>query len=243
MIYRQPSRLIPVAVNAGFEPRDRAAYFAEVDVLVVADLHLGRARSANIDFPVGETGRMMDRLVTLLERYEPAEVVFAGDVLHAFSYVPDGVEAAIGELRDTVLAAGAAPVVVSGNHDTMLESFTDPVEDYSIGEGMIICHGHEEPSTSGTQYIIGHEHPAIDIAGRRRPCFLVGRGVYNEADVIVLPAFNQLAVGTEINGMTGEDTASPLLAELESFRPIVCDSSSEETLAFPPLADLREYLS
>lgn len=229
--------------NAGFAPCDRAAYLGAGDVLVVADLHLGRARSANIDFPVGETGRMVDRLAALLDRFEPAEVVFAGDVLHAFSYVPDGVEAAVGKLRDTVTAAGAEPVVVSGNHDTMLESFTDPVAEYASGQETIICHGHEEPSTSGTRYIIGHEHPAIDIAGRRRPCYLVGSGVYNGADVIVLPAFNRLAVGTEVNGMRGEDAASPLLAELESFRPVVRDSSSEETLTFPPLAELRKYLS
>lgn len=232
-----------MVVNAGVEPCDRAVYLAMDDVLVVADLHLGRARSANIDFPVGETGMMVDRLAALLDRFEPAEVVFAGDVLHAFSYVPDGVEPAVDRLRETVTAGGADLVVVAGNHDTMLERFVDTVEEYATGDGTIICHGHAEPATPGTQYVIGHEHPAIAIAGRRRPCFLVGRGVYQGADVIVLPAFNRLAAGTEINGMTGADAASPLLADLELFQPVVRDTGSEETLAFPPLADLRKYLS
>ncbi|MFC6726746.1 metallophosphoesterase, partial [Halobium palmae] len=98
------------------------------------------------------------------------------------------------------------------------------------------------PTEPPRLYVVGHDHPAIEIEGQKRPCFLYGPGVYRGADVLVLPAFNRLARGVTVNGRWGSDFQSPLLSRVNEFRPVVYDTDSQETLEFPPLGKLRRML-
>jgi putative SbcD/Mre11-related phosphoesterase len=225
-----------------FSIRERAAYLPDPGALVLADLHLGRSRTSNVELPLPEREAIASRLADLLEAVEPGTVVLAGDVCHAFGTVPEGVPGALDALRDRVENAGADLVVVRGNHDTSLDSLADPVPEHRLGDGTLVRHGHEEPGADADRYVIGHDHPAIEIEGVRRPCFLWGEGVYRGADVLVLPAFTELAAGTPVNGMRGRDAQSPLLADLGAFRPIVREAEREETLVFPPLDAFRKLL-
>ncbi len=225
-----------------FSVRDRAAYLPDPGALVLADLHLGRSRTSNVELPLPEREAIASRMADLLEAVEPGTVVLAGDVVHAFGRVPEGVHGAFSELREHVERAGAELVVVRGNHDAALDSLADPVSKHRLDDGTLVCHGHEEPAADADRYVIGHEHPAIEIEGVRRPCFLWGEGTYRGADVLVLPAFTELAAGVTVNGMRGRDAQSPLLAELGAFRPIVREEESEETLVFPPLDAFRKLL-
>jgi len=138
-------------------------------------------------------------------------------------------------------AADAELVVVRGNHDTTLDALADPVPETRLRDGTVVHHGHEPPEADASRFVVGHDHPAIEIEGVRHPCFLWGNGSYREADVLVLPAFTELAAGTPVNGMRGRDADSPLLADIGSFRPIVRDETGE-TLVFPPLDSLRDHL-
>jgi putative SbcD/Mre11-related phosphoesterase len=232
-------------VTDAVEFRDRAAYLPDADAVVVADFHVGRDRTSSVELPLGEREDLVDRLAGVLSTFAPAELVLGGDLLHAFDSVPEGTPETVGAIRETVADSGAELVVVRGNHDPMLESVYDgPVHDeYRLADGeTLVCHGHEAPDADAARYVAGHDHPAIEIEGRRRPCFLHGRGVYRGADVLLLPAFNRLASGTPINGATGADLLSPLAAELARFRPIVRDTEAEETLEFPPLGQFRRLL-
>lgn len=231
-----------VGTDLGFRPRDRAAYLPAADALVLADVHLGRGATSNVEVPFHEGEAIADRLTALVDHFTPAEVVFAGDLLHAFSTIPAGVADALETLIACVEARGAKPVVVEGNHDPMLEGLADPVPVYRLDDGTVVCHGHEPPSELAERYVIGHEHPAITIEGLRRPCYLLGTGVFRAADVLVLPAFNRLTVGTVINGLTSGDAHSPFLADIESFRPVVWDAGEDDPLAFPALGSVRDYL-
>jgi putative SbcD/Mre11-related phosphoesterase len=225
-----------------FSVRDRAAYLPGANALVLADLHLGRSRTANVELPLPEREPIRSRLGDLLDTFGPETVVLAGDVCHAFSTVPEGVAETFAGLHDRVRDAGAALVVVRGNHDVMLDSLADPVPETRLRDGTVVHHGHERPDADAERYVVGHDHPAIEIEGVRHPCFLWGEGTYRGSDVLVVPAFTELAAGRVINGMHGRDVQSPLLSDLDAFRPVVREKENGETLVFPPLGAFRAFL-
>lgn len=224
---------------SGVTLRDRAAIVD--DVLVIADLHLGKAAAANIEVPVGADEEMVERVGTLCAAVDPETVVVAGDLLHSFDDVPRLVEAAVASITDIT---GDRPVLVTpGNHDTLLEAVWDgeTTPEYQVGE-TVICHGHVEPMTDADRYIIGHDHPTITIEGHRRACYLAGDGVYEGADLLVLPAFNRLVTGVAINDMTASDFMSPLITDADALAPIIRDEQAAETRSFPVLGEFRHKL-
>ncbi|EMA50128.1 MULTISPECIES: metallophosphoesterase [Halococcus] len=223
---------------------DRAIYLPESDTLVLADLHLGRGASADIELPLSEED-VPPRIDGLCDRFLPTTVVLAGDVLHAFSHVPTAAREAFREVEAVVENAGARLVVTPGNHDTMLDGVWDgptPTA-FSAGETTIL-HGHEPPDREAERYVVGHDHPKITIEGDDWPCYLLGEGIYHGADVLVLPAFTRLASGVAVNGGHGHKTLerSPLVTDIERFRPVVRDEDRDETLEFPSLGEFRELL-
>jgi len=219
----------------------RAAYLPAADALVLADLHLGRVADSAVDFPLGERADLTDRLAAVLARFDPATVAVAGDVLHAFDRLPDGTADALGAVVETVRAAGAELAPVAGNHDAQLDAIWagDAPAERRLADGTVVVHGHEEPSAGTDRYVLGHDHPAVEIEGARHPCFLYGPGAYRGADVLVLPAFSRAASGTTVGGRRGASFMSPLLADADAFRPVVFDPGAGEALSFPPLAAFR----
>ncbi|WP_171814690.1 metallophosphoesterase [Halopiger xanaduensis] len=247
---------VDIDVDVPFSPLERAAYLPDADALLVADVHLGRAAASSVDAPIDDGADVRDRLASLLERTGAGTVVVAGDLLHSFNSVPHGVARDLSALESAVTAAGADFVVTPGNHDTMLaelEGFDgEVVDEYRLADGeTVVCHGHEQPSAEAKRYVVGHDHPALSIEGRKRPCFLYGPGVYESgtgtatgdpADVLVLPAFTRLAGGAAVNGMRARDFQSPLVADADAFYPAVWDGEREESLWFPPLGECRRLL-
>ena len=238
--------------------RERAAYLPEVDALVVADLHAGRAAASAVDFPLGERGDLRDRLTALVEADRPSTVVFAGDVLHQFGPAPEAAASALDDLVEVCRERGAEAVAVAGNHDGGLEAaWPGEVRTAYRTGGVIVCHGHEAPDPGVVAdgrggdgdaredvalYVIGHDHPAIEIEGQRHPCFLWGEGAHRGRDVLVVPAFTELAAGVPVNGLSGRDAQSPLLDEPGAFRPIVREEDGGETFVFPALSEFRDLL-
>ncbi|WP_459191011.1 metallophosphoesterase [Halosimplex sp. J119] len=230
------------------EYRDRAVFLD--GTLVVADLHFGKAEASSVEFPIGAGEDCVERLESLLAHFEPDEVVLAGDVFHSFRSVPDSADTALSAITRVVREAGARLVVVEGNHDTMLgdvyagDLHDEYVLDTDGDETVVVTHGHEEPETAADRYVIGHDHPAIEIEGRKRPCFLVGDGAYRRSDVIVVPAFNRLVEGLLVNGRLGTSRPelSPMVTRVAQFRPVVFDAESDETLTFPPLGQFSRML-
>ncbi|ELY89135.1 metallophosphoesterase [Natrialba hulunbeirensis JCM 10989] len=232
-----------------FTLRSRAAYIPDAETLVIADLHLGRGRSSAVDAPIDATESIRSRLTALLEYTGATTVVVAGDLLHAFNYVPQGVAESLGVLESTVESAGAALAVTPGNHDSMLSSVfegeTRPVwqlEHELESTTIAVCHGHEEPDHEADLYIVGHDHPALSIDGRKKPCLLFGPGAYDGSDVLMLPAFTELAGGATVNGMRARDFQSPFVTDADAFHPIVWDDGAGESLWFPPLGECRQLL-
>lgn len=224
--------------------RDRAAYLGDADALVLADVHVGRDESSGVEFPLGERTDLLERLDGLLAHFSPETVVFAGDVFHSFGRASSAARAGLAELLDACRDADAGPVLVAGNHDGALTAVCEePVCDSVVlDDGTVVCHGHEEPEDSGPRYVVGHDHPTLSVEGVRRPCFLYGPGAYRGGDLLMLPAFNRLAAGVEVNAMRAADFQSPLVSDPDALCPIVYDPDSMETFRFPPLGEFRRML-
>lgn len=219
--------------------RDRAVYLPGERTLVLADVHLGRDRASNVQFPLGERRDLLSRLESLLARFEPREVVVAGDLLHSFDHLAPTVERSLGAFERLIDDRNARLVTTRGNHDSMLESVFEPVvSEYTVGDALV-CHGHERPSKAA-RYLVGHVHPAIEIEGRKRPCYLRGPTAGNDGEVLVLPAFTRLAGGVDVARV--RSLRSPLLGNPDAYRPIVLDEDGDETLAFPALGEFRSLL-
>jgi hypothetical protein len=152
--------------------------------------------------------------------------------------LPSGVEGTLSAVERRIEGSGAELVAVEGNHDTMLESLLAAESQCSVGDALI-CHGHDLPEGSAPLYVLGHEHPAITIEGRKRPCYLVGPAA-DGGRALVLPSFTRLAPGTDVS--RARRFRSPLLDRPGAYRPIVRDEAGDETLWFPPLSEFRAML-
>jgi len=226
---------------------DRAVILGET--LVLADLHLGKGAASRVELPLGGDTEVIERIETLLDRFAPETVVLAGDVLHAFDYVPDPAKQALQDLNRAVRRSGADLVVLRGNHDTMLDSVWDGevCDTYRFhsadSEETVVCHGHEPPPDGAECYVIGHDHPAIVIEGQKRHCYFRGESVYRDSDLLVVPAFNRLVEGVTVNGRIGEaGERSPLLTDIGQLRPIVYEREADETFEFPRLDRFQRLL-
>lgn len=218
--------------------RDRAVYLPDERTLVLADVHLGRDRASNVELPLGEREDVLERLDALLVRFDPREVVVAGDLLHSFDRLAHGVERSLRRFEARIEDRGARLIVTRGNHDPMLDSVLEGVvSEHRVGDALV-CHGHERPEEAAG-YITGHVHPAITIAGRKRPCYLRGTTT-DGASGLILPAFTRLAGGVDVSRV--RSFRSPLLGAPGEYRPIVRDEDGEETLEFPPLGEFRSLL-
>ena len=250
--------------------RDRTVFLPAASALVVADLHAGRASATNAGLLLNERRDLLDRLTAAVAATDPETVVLAGDLLHRFGSPSERTAGTVRALAGAVRAAGARPVAVAGNHDAGLASvWPGPVhEAFCLADGTLVCHGHTAPDAEARaeaeRYVCGHLHPAVEIEGRKRDCFLYDPSGYRGQPTLVLPAFSTFAAGLRVERRDAVD--SPLVPDLDDVRLGVVDGvapgateedgvapgATEEdgvapgttgaALWFPPLADLRPYL-
>ncbi|WP_049936938.1 metallophosphoesterase [Haloplanus natans] len=225
----------------------RAAFLPAASALVVADPHVGRGAATNAGLLLNERRDLLDRLAAAMDATTPETVVFAGDLCHRFGAPSDRSAGTVRALAGAVRARGARPVAVAGNHDGGLpEIWPGPVQDaVRLDDGTLVCHGHEGPDEEGDRYVCGHLHPAIEIEGRKRDCFLYDPAGYRGRPTLTLPAFSTFAAGLRIERRNAVD--SPLVPDIDAVRPgvVTAESTADddpETLWFPPLADLRPHL-
>jgi putative SbcD/Mre11-related phosphoesterase len=226
---------------SGVRLRDRAAFFD--GMLVVADLHIGRGASSNVELPVGDGADMADRFRELCRQFDPEVAVVAGDLLHSFRSVPGSIHETVDGIERAADEVDAAVVVTPGNHDNLLDAvWSGRIETEFRHSDTVVCHGHVEPEADAERYVVGHDHPTIEIEGKRHPCWLAGDAQYRDAAVLMLPSFNRLVPGVRINEMSTADFMSPLVGDADRLRPAVRDQDGEETLSFPPLGEFRHRL-
>jgi len=223
---------------------DRAVYLDDADAVVLADLHCGRGDASRVAAPIDAGESIRQRVHTLLDRFAPATIVFAGDLLHSFDRLPRTAADAIEGLWADCVDDGTEVLAVEGNHDSRLADCWpgSVAEAVTLDDGTVVCHGHAQPEQRGHRYVVGHAHPAITIEGVKRPCYLFGEAAYRGDELLVLPAFTTLAGGVDITDRRADGLPSPLVSTLGSLQPVVWDDEDDDTLWFPPLRRLRRLL-
>lgn len=188
----------------------RAAWLPEAGLLLVADVHFGKAasfRRLGVPVPRGTTEANLTRLDSLLSGLPGVRrIVFLGDFLHAASGRAPATLQALQGWREC--HAGLALTLVRGNHDSHAGDppgalGIDVVAEPWLHAGLVLCHDPATPRPEGLVAVAGHLHPVTRL-GRgfealRLPCF------HARADgVLVLPAFGEFTGGAMVQAAAGE---------------------------------------
>lgn len=185
---------------------EKAMFWPREKMLVIADIHFGKAasfRALGVPVPRGTTTENLEALDALVERLGARHILFLGDFLHARAAHAAATQAALLAWRQR--NGGLALTLVRGNHD---RHAGDPAprleialvdEPYTLGP-FSFCH-HPGLDTPGYA-LAGHLHPAYLLATRfdalRLPCFVVG------PQRMVLPAFGAFTGGHLITPEPGD---------------------------------------
>jgi DNA ligase-associated metallophosphoesterase len=185
---------------------EKALYWPREGMLVVADIHFGKAasfRAMGVPVPRGTTTENLGMLDALIARHSARQLLFLGDFLHARAAHAAATLAAMQAWRARHPALRLT--LVRGNHDRhagdpapslAIEMVEEP---YTLGP-FSFCH---HPDTAAPAYVLaGHVHPVFMLSSRldslRLPCFLVG------AQRTILPSFGAFTGGHVISPAPGE---------------------------------------
>ena len=185
---------------------EKAAYWPAQQMLIIADIHFGKAasfRAQGIPVPHGTTTENLLGLEALIERHGARHVVFLGDFLHARAAHASSTQQAMLAWRQS--RPGLRLTLVRGNHD---KHAGDPAavldielvdEPHMVGP-FAFCH-HPDLDTDGYA-LAGHVHPAWVLATRfdslRLPCFVVG------SERMILPSFGSFTGGHVVTREAGD---------------------------------------
>ena len=177
---------------------EHAVWWPQGRVLFIADLHLGKAatyRALGQPVPGGTTAENLRRLTGLINHYQPVQLVFLGDFLHARQAHTNAVMAQVLAWRESHAALHCT--LVRGNHDSRAGDPPHALNISVVDEPYLLgpfaaCH---HPQTHATHAVLaGHVHPAATLQGRARdrlrlPCFVFSQGS------AILPAFGEFTGG------------------------------------------------
>jgi DNA ligase-associated metallophosphoesterase len=185
---------------------EKALYWPAQKMLIVADIHFGKAaafRALGVPVPRGTTTENLTGLDALVDAHGAEHIVFLGDFLHARAAHASATQQAMLAWRER--RSGLRLTLVRGNHD---RHAGDPAaqlgialvdEPYEIGP-FAFCH-HPDIDTPGYA-LAGHIHPVYVLATRfdalRLPCFVVG------SERMILPSFGSFTGGHAIRPEPGD---------------------------------------
>ncbi len=190
------ARRVEVAGETLWLLPERAVWWPAASMLLVADVHFGKAaayRALGQPVPAGTTRDNLARLSDLAARYPARELVFLGDFLHARASRTPAVLAALADWRAGLQSAvqpGLRCTLVRGNHDARAGDPPPSLDIAVVSEPwrrgpFALC--HLPGAANGGYELAGHLHPAYTLrAGSdsvRLPCFVF------DADAGILPAF------------------------------------------------------
>ncbi len=229
------------------EMEDEAIFIEKIKTLVLSDLHIGmeeQLRESGLEFPLKESDKLIKRIEKLKEKYDPEKIVFNGDFIHEFKKIPYGVDETIEKLMK--LLNEKEVTIIVGSHDTMIKhamekhSEVQIKDEYQIDQ-ILFTHGHKETSNNDNieLIIMGHEHPAFEVEQQRFSAYLHIK--QKKYDIIVQPAFTNLARGVKINKIKPKDFMSPILKKTtrKQIHPIIIGDKPRK---FPNLEKLEKHM-
>jgi DNA ligase-associated metallophosphoesterase len=189
----------------------RAILWKEQEMLILSDLHLGKAahfRKNGIALPSEVALGDLQRLEHLITHFNAKKVVVVGDLIHASSNSEVvNFKKITSDFNDTKF------ILIKGNHDRISEK---EVQNLGIDQVFTtfrineIAFSHQPIEDSNYFQITGHIHPGVRIRMLskqylRLPCFSVSE------QLIILPAFSSFT-GLD-TGFTSEKSVNYAFSE------------------------------
>lgn len=193
----------------------RVLFWEEESTLILSDLHLGKTghfRKSGIAVPQNLYKEDLQRLVSLVQYFDPRQLIIVGDLFHSRQNKELDL---FSKWRNDLSSVKIH--LIKGNHDILHDSWYHDagisVDDTRFGIGPFkFCHDPEdcEPQDgrSGNGYddhytFTGHLHPGVSIYGLARqslrfPCF------YFTGSYCVLPAFSRFTGTHRVEPKKGE---------------------------------------
>jgi putative SbcD/Mre11-related phosphoesterase len=206
-----------------------ALFIADKKIVIIADLHIGiESELKTYGLNTGsQTKKMLNHIISILEKYKPEEIIILGDVKHNIPSSTFQERKDVRNFLETLQSYGFIHLL-PGNHDGNIKKFLPrniiihPSDGFTI-ENIGFVHGHRWPSEEVMrcdQIIIGHTHPTVMLVDRLgfkmfESCWLKGKTIKNkiverypnciDTRILIMPAFNPLCGGIAINveGVTG----------------------------------------
>lgn len=164
----------------------RAIFWEQEEILIVSDLHLGKAgHFRKHGIPVSRNIHLTDLQVLhdLIQEYKPVQVIFLGDLFHS------QINREWDDFLDLIASFDFVNfTLVEGNHD-ILEEYPSSIAVTPLLEIPPFSFTHIKEASS-LYNLSGHIHPGVLIRGKGRqsmtlPCF------YFSDQHGLLPAFGQ----------------------------------------------------
>ncbi|WP_298651266.1 ligase-associated DNA damage response endonuclease PdeM [uncultured Proteiniphilum sp.] len=167
----------------------RTIYWPRENVLILSDLHLGKAahfRKHGIALPTTVSEHDLFRLQQLLVHYHPGQMIIVGDLVHA------GANKEVESFRSLALQFPETCFsLIRGNHDRYAPKKLNElgITHYYDTLQLQNIHFSHYPVQSEIPTISGHTHPGVSIRmphGKylRFPCFALA------GNLLILPAFS-----------------------------------------------------
>nr|WP_315256388.1 ligase-associated DNA damage response endonuclease PdeM [uncultured Duganella sp.] len=184
----------------------KALYWPREAMLIIADIHFGKAasfRALGVPVPSGTTTANLLALEDLMARHPVRQIIFLGDFLHAKAAHATATLAAMQVWRER--HPDVRLTLVRGNHDARAGDPPDRLDITMVDEPHVIgpfafCH---HPDILVPSYVLaGHVHPVYRLRSGwdslLLPCFLVG------TERMVLPSFGAFTGGHPVAPQPGE---------------------------------------
>ena len=182
----------------------RAAFWVEKKVLIIADVHLGKAATfqrAGIAIPEGSMQADLDNLTQLIKKMKPAKCIIVGDLIHSKSGLSEKVQI---EWKNCLSSFDCPIELVLGNHDrSLIKNFPGEWQfmvhlDYLLIEPFCFSHIPREYSP----YFVwsGHLHPQFLLKSFHDRLTLRCFSITDHQ--AILPAFSDFVGGSYIKQTT-----------------------------------------
>lgn len=203
-------------------PNEPALLIKEKKILVIADLHIGierelREKGLQVS---SQTKSMTKRLISLIKKYRPDEIVLLGDIKHNIPTSTIQERNDVKHFLETIQSYGSIHIL-PGNHDGNINKLLPSnillhPSDGCVIEDIGFVHGHRWPREEVIQceyVVLAHTHPTIMLTDRLGyktydSCWLRGSGnttlkerypTVSDPNIVVMPAFNPLCGGIAVN--------------------------------------------
>jgi uncharacterized protein len=172
---------------------ERAIWDPQRRVLLLADVHLGKAetfQAHGVPLPSDGDAGNLNRLLELAHRHRPGRVLVLGDLIHSRLGLTGALRAKLAALPELL---GCPLQLIGGNHErgSWIEGLPQQPSQ-ALGPWWL---SHEPESRPGLLNLCGHLHP-VALIGRgadrlRLPCF----SYCPRHERLALPAFGDLTGG------------------------------------------------